>query len=165
MIQKSCGCLHKETCVNNGKIVQKIPGLSISKTRIYKIWRSMLDRCYLDKHTYYKHYGGRGIIICDEWKNDVVNFYNWAINNGYQDNLTIDRKDNNGNYEPNNCKWSTIKEQHNNTSRNHYVTYLNKTQTVAQWSEELNINYRFLLKKINKGLTIEEIINKEKIIA
>jgi hypothetical protein len=161
---KSCGCFHKETAIINGQKVRKIPDISISTTRIYKIWQGMQTRCYNSKHMFYYDYGGRGITICDEWKNDVVVFYNWAITNGYQDDLSIDRKDNNGNYEPDNCQWVSYKEQTNNTSRNHFVTYNNKTQTVKQWSEELGINYYTLIHRLYDDWSVEKAFTKSTLI-
>ena len=109
----------------------------------------MKARCYNSNQWNYQYYGGRGIKVCDEWKNNYNSFYNWALENGYQDNLSIDRIDTNGNYEPSNCRWVTDKEQKNNTRRNHYITYKGKTQSMSKWAEEINISYTTLRSRIN----------------
>lgn len=103
---KSCGCLRKELLTNkNFK-----HGDAKEDLRLYKIWRNMKTRCYNQNNKSYKRYGNRGIIVYKPWKNDYVVFKSWALNHGYEDSLTIDRIDNDGNYEPNNCQWITKSE-------------------------------------------------------
>lgn len=102
---KSCGCYKRE------KTIKRNYRHGLCKTRLYSIWHDMNTRCYYKNTDFYKYYGGRGIRICDDWKYDFVNFYNWSISNGYKDNLSIDRINVNGNYEPNNCRWATNLEQ------------------------------------------------------
>ena len=153
---KSCGCLRKEKGRNSD--IHKIHGDACpdNTTRLYKIWRTMKTRCLNPSFAKYKDYGGRGIKICDDWVDNYSAFKEWAINNGYADNLSIDRIDNNGNYEPNNCKWSTGKEQCRNRRTNHLITYNGKTQCLTDWAEELGINRMVLFARINnRHWTIE----------
>lgn len=146
----SCGCLTKE--LNASRMTTH----GMYKTRIYKIWEGMKSRCDNPHNDRYKNYGGRGIDICDSWRKDFLNFYEWAINNGYKDNLTIDRIDVNGDYEPNNCKWSTPKEQANNRTNNRNITYDGKTLTLSQWADLLGINSYVLYHRIvSRKWTIE----------
>lgn len=127
--------------------------------RIYDTWRGMKKRCYLKSNQNYKWYGARGITVCDEWLNPD-NFYNWAMANGYNDNLTIDRIDVNGNYEPNNCRWVDIKTQQNNKRNNKYITYKGETKTMSEWAKTLNINYSLLKSRLLSGWTFDMAISK-----
>lgn len=102
---KSCGCYQKERASECNK------KHGMSNTKLFMVWQDMVARCNRETHHAYNCYGGRGIKVCDEWFNDFVNFYNWAISNGYKQGLTIDRINNDGNYEPNNCRWVTMQVQ------------------------------------------------------
>ena len=150
---KSCGCLKKQHCSSLHKTH------SLSNTKIGYTWRGMKSRCYNPKNENYKNYGGRGIKVCDEWLNDFMNFYNWSINNGYKEDLSIDRINSDGNYEPNNCRWITWKEQTRNTRRNRMITYNNEAHCLAEWAEILGIDYCKLKNKINKTKDFQEAIN------
>lgn len=118
-------------------------------TKIYYTYNNMINRCYRETTPNYYNYGGRGITVCEEWKNDFEVFYEWAINNGYSEKLTLDRIDVNGNYEPSNCRWVTMECQENNRSNNHLITYNGETKTIAEWSKERNIKYATLERRIN----------------
>ena len=142
----SCGCRRAEFLIRTHDIKQPI--YDMSDTRLYRIWRGIKQRCLNPNSKSYKNYGGRGIDICLEW-NDFENFYKWAIENGYEESLTIDRINNNGNYEPSNCRWVSRKIQGNNTRRNHYLTYKGITKTMSEWADICNIKYSTVRARIN----------------
>lgn len=116
----------------------------------------MKSRCYNITSDRYNDYGGRGIIVCDEWKNDFQEFYNWAMDNGYQDELTIDRIDVNGNYGPDNCRWISMKEQSRNKRNNRLYTINGETYCLIDWCERLNLNYNSMIARLNRGWPIEK---------
>lgn len=118
--------------------------------RLYFIFNQMKQRCYNPKNKRYKNYGGRGIKICDEWLNNPNLFFEWALANGYNYTLTIDRIDCNKGYEPNNCRWVTQKFQQNNRTNNRIITYKGKSQTLSQWCEELGIPYSKMKHRVNE---------------
>lgn len=105
---RSCGCLHRELLSERDTVHGE------RFTRLYRIWSGMKSRCYIPSSTSYPWYGARGIAVCAEWKNSFVSFKNWAMSHGYQDDLTIDRINVDGNYEPDNCRWVTAEEQQHN---------------------------------------------------
>jgi hypothetical protein len=122
----------------------------------------MKERCYNKNNKSYNDYGGRGIKVCDEWKNDVNAFVKWAIDNGYKEDLTIDRIDVNGDYCPENCRWVTMKEQGNNKRKNHLITYNGKIQTLSQWCDELNLNRNMVAMRLFRGWDFERIVSTPK---
>ena len=136
---KSCGCIKNEQDKTN---LTANHSHKMSGTRIYETWQDMKRRCYNKQNARYDRYGGRGITVCKEWLNDVQSFYDWAINNGYSDDLTIDRIDNDWNYEPSNCRWTTVKEQCNNRSSNINITIGNTTKSLMSWCEIFNVDYK-----------------------
>lgn len=152
---KSCGCLQKEITLK----IHFRHGLSHS--RLYRIWKNMKQRCYNSKASRFEHYGGRGIKVCNEWHDDFMNFYNWAMENGYNDDLSIDRIDANGNYEPNNCRWISNKEQQNNKIKNRLIEYNGITRTVAEWANILGIGWTTLRARLESpNYTLEECFEK-----
>ena len=167
---KSCGCLFSEQLAQRNK--QNALYMSVSKDgdkpqswrRIYGIRYLMICRCYNPNTDQYSDYGGRGISVCPKWRdknNGKANFYKWAMSHGYADNLTIDRIDVNGNYEPSNCRWVTMKEQQNNRRNNHLITYNGETKTVAEWELATGIKQHTILQRLRRGWRIEDALTKK----
>lgn len=115
-------------------------GCSKTHPNLFGVWESMKSRCNNPNRPKYKDYGARGIKVCDEWNYSAENFCVWALENGYCEGLQLDRIDNNGNYEPNNCRWVTPKENSRNRRNTVYLTINNQTKSVAEWCESINIS-------------------------
>lgn len=151
---KSCGCLNKKLA---GDRARKHGNRD---SRLYTIWNNMKARCLNPNSTSFKNYGDKGINICDEWVDSFESFYNWAIQNNYTDELTLDRIDSNGNYNPDNCRWSTMKKQQNNRGNNNILVYEGIEHTVAEWSKITGIPYDTLWKRIKEGWSIEKALTQ-----
>ncbi len=146
--QKSCGCTRNKSLSDFNKKTKTTHGMRY--TRLYSEWRAMLNRCSCSSWRDFNNYGGRGITVCEEWRQNFDAFRDWALTNGYDDTLTLDRIDVNGNYEPSNCRWATLKEQANNTRKNHYVEFNGEKKTIKQWAEDIGINYSTLCSRLKK---------------
>ena len=139
--------------------MSKYNGESSSKyARILRIHRAMIHRCYNKNDMNYHHYGGRGIIVCEEWLNDYYIFKKWALENGYSDNLSIDRVDVNGNYEPSNCTWITIAEQQLNKRNTIYVEHDGEKERLSDLSKRINISWKTLKYRIEQNYKYEDLI-------
>ncbi|HSW35847.1 MAG TPA: hypothetical protein VLH18_04500 [Candidatus Limnocylindrales bacterium] len=145
---QSCGCLKREIMANKNRTHGK------SKTPLYSVWNSMKGRCYNPSDAGFRDYGGRGITVCGEWQ-EFEPFMEWALKSGYRKGLTIERVDNNGNYEPQNCKWIPRSEQSANRRTNRYLKFRGNLKTMAQWSRDLGINYDTLKDRLNNGWPVE----------
>ena len=146
---QSCGCIQKETNIK----LRQTHGMA--KTRLYNIWQSMKRRCSSPTMSCYKYYGGRGIKVCNEWQS-FEPFCEWALANGYTENLTIDRIDVNGNYALSNCRWITIQEQQRNKRRNHYITLNGETKLLKDWADGLGITTATLLERLERWDSVED---------
>ena len=152
----TCGCIdrHHNNFYKNG----------LSNTRLRYIYDNMKSRCYNHNNKGYKHYGGRNIIVCDEWldkEKGFENFYKWANNNGYEENLTLDRINVDGNYEPSNCRWANVYEQMNNRTNTIKLEYKGITKTLTQWAREYNLEISTLRSRIARGWSIEKALNEK----
>ena len=146
----SCGCQKRKQCGSLNYIHGK------TDTPLYEIWKSMKQRCCNQNVSNYHNYGGRGIKVCDEWMRDFKAFYDWAITNGWKKGLSIDRINNDGDYSPSNCKWSTRTEQLNNTRQNKLLSYKGKIQTISQWAREIGMKEETLRTRLNLGWDVEK---------
>ena len=133
----------------------------LTGTKLYGVWNGMKQRCNNPNAEKYYIYGARGIRVCDEWANDFQAFYEWAVSAGYHEGLSIDRIDVNGNYEPNNCRWTGLKAQANNTRKNHKVTFNNVTHTLAEWSEITGIDQPTIRFRLKKGWSVERALTEK----
>lgn len=138
---QSCGCYKKE------RIIICNTKHSKSGSRLYGIYHGIKKRCYNKNSVSYRYYGGRGISMCDNWLKDFQAFYDWAVENGYSDNLTIDRIDVNGDYEPSNCRWVDVISQANNKRDNVFITMDGISMTIAQWSRKTGVDHREISRR------------------
>lgn len=135
---RSCGCLKHRLPSYHG----------MRGTPIYSSWDSMVQRCTNPKSAHYRNYGGRGISICPEWR-DFKAFHAWAIANGWSEGLEIDRRDNNGNYEPGNCRWATHAENNRNKRNNRLLTYRDQAKTIAEWSALTGLQFKTIQGRLD----------------
>jgi len=159
---KSCGCLSVDRTRSMGKSNLKHGD---SKSRLYNVWRGILKRCNNPNNHAYENYGGRGIKICEQWEHSYEKFMKWSFENGYEEGLSIDRIDNDGNYEPSNCRWVTASEQSRNKRDNVLITYKGKTYCMTDWAKIIGINVDTLWRRINEyGFSAKEavVIGKHK---
>lgn len=155
---KSCGCWHREESASRAKRQFERHGLR--NTRLYSIWKSMKTRCSNPNFTHYKDYGGRGISVCCEWKPDFLGFYNWAMSSGYDDTLTIDRIDVNGNYCPENCRWAETVEQLYNRRNTVLYDYGGQSLTIRQLSEVSGIAEKTMRDRLKSGWSVERAVSQ-----
>lgn len=149
---KSCGCFRSEMMATHRK----------SNTKLYSVWASMRKRCNSEKDDSYKHYGGRGIKVCDAWNNSFEEFYKWSMENGYKEGLSIDRIDVNGDYYPENCRWATWIEQANNTRKNKFLTFNGETYTMAEWARITGIPEGVIQLRLSRlGWSVERALTEK----
>ena len=148
---KSCGCYNQELRKNRIKH-------GMFNTKMYCAWVHMRQRCNNPKCKSYQDYGGRGITVCEEW-NTFINFYDWAMANGYEESLTLDRIDNDENYEPDNCRWVSMSVQENNKRNNHFVEYRGQRMTISQCARAANVSRNALNYRLMMGMTADEAVD------
>lgn len=157
---KSCGCWKSDIA---SKVYTKLGKLRSKHgkepIRLYQSWRNMKQRCFNPANPYFDDYGGRGISVCDEWKHDFISFRDWSLSNGYEETLTIDRIDNDGDYTPENCRWVHISVQANNRRSTRLISYNGETHSVTEWARICNIPAPILFSRLKRN-TFEEAISK-----
>lgn len=152
---RSCGCLQRETAKNTMTTHGR------SYDRLHNIWNHMKQRCGNPNDNNYEHYGAEGKTVYKPWADDFQRFYDWAMDNGYQENLTIDRIDNTKGYYPENCRWATKKQQSNNTRRNRLITLNGEAKTMSQWCEEFGIKNTTVYDRLKRGWDIESALTRK----
>ena len=157
-LSTSCGCKRKKTCSDRMKRINYKHGGT--NTRLFRIWSGIKTRCFDENAPEYKNYGGRGITLHDLWKADFSEFQKWAAESGYNDTLTIDRIDVNGNYEPGNCRWVTMKEQANNKRTNRLISFNGETHSVSEWEQLKGAPRDSIRRRLNAGWSIERALTE-----
>lgn len=153
-LTRSCGCLQRE------EASRRFTTHGMRKTRLYNVYANMLSRCNNPNNTRYNSYGGRGVRICAEWRSNFEPFKNWALSNGYEDNLTLDRIDVDGDYCPENCRWVTMKKQSNNQRKTIWVEICGQKKSLKEWTTYMGWKYGTYSARYRKGkppFTEEEI--------
>lgn len=145
----SCGCYNREVISKH----------NMTNTAIYSAWQSMKNRCENPNAQEYRRYGGRGIRVCDEWSNNSEAFIEWALANGWERGLSLDRIDNDGDYEPDNCRWVTMKTQGRNRSNCCYISDGDETHCLSEWAEILNEPYAKLVSRHRRGWSDKEVLH------
>lgn len=156
---RSCGCLKSET------VSERMRTHGFSKTRLYKIWAGMKTRCNNPNADNYQYYGGRGIHVCDEWANDFVSFQSWALENGFEEEkpqaqCSLDRIDDDGDYCPKNCRWTTATIQCNNQKSNKKYEFDGEIHSIAEWARIKGIKYSTLKQRLRRGMEFSKAISK-----
>ena|ERR1700740_2250206 len=154
---KSCGCFQRKATGD----ANRIHGLK--NHELYGVWSSMKARCYNTKTRQYKNYGGKDVAVCQEWINDFIAFYNWAILNGWKSGLQLD-KDIKGTgliYSPETCSFVTPKENSNKRASNRLITYDNKTKTISQWADYFGVSLKNLYQRLSRGWDVEKCFNQK----
>ena len=150
--RKSCGCMAAELMRKSNTVHGD------SHTRRHNIWSGMRERCYTKTDSHYPGYGGRGITVCREWLLNYTAFRDWATANGYTDELSIDRIDNNGPYSPENCRWVNHRSQCNSTRRNHCIEINGEQKTIAEWSRISGVKGPTIRKRLLLGWSPEDAV-------
>jgi len=151
---KSCGCLQKDRASQSNRTH------GLRQTRLYNIYADMKRRCEQQSRKAYPRYGGRGITVCEEWREDFQAFYDWAMANGYEVGLQIDRIDNDGNYEPENCRWVTARENNNNRRDNVKITINGEEHTIAEWERIYGLKKYRLNRAISRGVDVKRYLSQ-----
>lgn len=166
---KSCGCLKAEYDKINlahtqCKETMRRRGYKSTGTRLYNIWSGIKKRCLNERDASYDRYGGRGITVCDEWKNSFEAFHDWALSHGYADDLTIDRIDNSGDYCPENCRWATTETQCRNRRSNIIIKIGNSSRTLKEWCEIFDVDYQNANARYHRNgfVSIDDLFNGER---
>jgi hypothetical protein len=157
----SCGCLQREVARQKMRKRHEKLRHNMSGTKLYNVYQCMMARCYRSTNNRWESYGGRGIMVCDEWKNDKRTFFEWSKANGYEEGLQLDRINNDGHYSPDNCRWVTSFVNMNNTRRNRYIEYLDQGLTITQWARKLGMSdAKFRHRLITRKWTMDRIVEE-----